>query len=176
MAPGGRWMTRPVGFRSGRARQAMASSRRRSSRSAGSFSSRAIAAAWVQGVQALEPLAHPAAVPPGLRLRDERLEQPFAALGLGLLDLLVGAGRSRCAGRGRSRPRWSSRWPGSSSAPPPAMLAAASHGLRLHQRRNCSTGPTRRHRVGRPSRNRRSSSRSSPGLVAPVLRVLGQRP
>ncbi len=44
------------------------------------------------------------------------------------------------------------------------MLAAASHGLRLHQRRNCSTGPTRRHRVGRPSRNRRSSSRSSPAV------------
>ena len=55
--PGGWVMTRPVGFRSGRARQAIASSRSCSNRSGGSFSSRAIAAALAQGLEAVEPLA-----------------------------------------------------------------------------------------------------------------------
>ena len=168
-------MTRPVCFRSGRARQAIASSRSGSKRSGGSFSSRAIAAAWARASRLSNRC-------PTRRLNRracawdiERLEQVLARLAIGGLE----SRRSRLiwsAGGRRSRPRWSSR---------SARIVVSSRPRRCWPRpaRDCACTTARTARWPGPAATGSAGSpgtaaarrASSPAVANRSFGVLGQR-
>ncbi len=167
--PAGRWMTRPVCFMSGRARQAIASSRSGSKRSRWQLQLPRDRGRPGQGVQALEPLPDPPAEPPGLRLGGQRLEQVLAALPRsGDLDrrlsrrnvqaaMVEPIDQDRRQHGGPDAGRGQARVP---LAPPPEPLARA---------RPAATGSAGS--PGTAAAHRASSRRRR----EPVLRVLGQR-
>ena len=185
---GGRVMTRPVGFRSGRARQAIASSRSGSNFSGGSFSSRPIAAAWSRASRlsnrcpglAAEPLARAWAVSDSKN--RSRASSRAWRRSARCLNLAQVSGRSGCAARGKSRPRRSRPMARTVVRKAAAMLAPARPGLRRHHRQNRSTAEIGRERIGRSSTNRRRSSpiscavaNRSPGSLASAFRTIVSR-